>query len=236
VLHSRPLFSSFEHSSVYYAHLSDWLLIATDINIGLEVEYKKTAYEDEFEYLGPHSMELYIEEVKAHPLQPMAAELWSRYRSKALSEDWLFEPFAYIMNDGHTVRSDFVNLQPPCVITIYNSPDILPGDWLYIQSPLYVDRYVPGSREMGRAVGYLAHVVGLTTMKNIIWALFSNQFAESSHICFHADCPYYHTDLCKKYPRVPDRFEDCSFPKDLQGFIRRKLDPKTDTLVRTQEE
>jgi hypothetical protein len=236
VLSSRHLFSSLDHSSVYYVRLIDWLLAATDIIVGLPVDYKKTAYEDEFEYLGRFAMEYYIEEQPSHPLQPMAAELWSRYRDQALSEDWLFEPFKYIMKDGKTVRNDFVNLQPPLTLCMYNSPGISPGDFLSVESPLYTDRYVPGSRELGQALGYSAYMLELTTMKNIVWALFSNSFARSSHICVHADCPYYPTDLCKKHLRVPDRFEDCSFPKDLQGYIGRKLDPRTNMLMRTQED
>ena len=229
-------FNSLSHSKQYYAVLIDALMVTEALSINSfvkPVKYKdQIAVDDSFEYVGPHSMDYYLEEETSHPLHPIALELWNLYRNKTLSADWFFEPFEYIKNDGNTVRNDFLNLQPPMMGVVYDSPDISPADYAYLLSPLYKGKFVHDYKKLGHDVEYAQYINHILTRKQIIWAISSNMQSRSPHVCIHKDCPYYATDLCKKFYNIPDRYKDCRFPKELNALTNRKLNTENKMLVK----
>ena len=34
-----------------------------------------------------------------------------------------------------------------------------------------------------------------------------------NRLCHHTDCPHYTPNYCNTYPVIPDRFEECGFPR-----------------------
>jgi hypothetical protein len=233
MLESPERFSSFTHAKHYYVEILETLMMFGDLNIVEPVGYKnKMAVDDKFEFVGGLSMEYYLKEEKFHPLRPMATELWSSYKRGILSDDWLFDPYEYIKKYGHCVRNDIINLQPPMMAVIYDSADISPDSYFYLVSPLYSKKLVPGSKKVGRNLEYGEYIHHLLARKQIIWALISNMFTRSPHLCIHEDCPYYSTDLCKKFYSIPDKYKDCRFPEWLRTYTKRKLNPVTNMLVK----
>lgn len=62
-------------------------------------------------------------------------------------------------------------------------------------------------------------LVDFMTMYGAVRRASGAHFDETQRTCYHYQCPHYPNNFCNSYPIIPERYEDCGFPKRIDRLI-----------------
>jgi hypothetical protein len=63
-----------------------------------------------------------------------------------------------------------------------------------------------------RQIAYKDYLPEIFKKKEIVTSIFTNHNSFSPHNCHHLLCPYYDTQLCRRWNAIPRKPENCAFP------------------------
>lgn len=171
---------------------------------------------DEYSFLGQSIYEQIIMSTPKHVLYPLAL----RY-IELVAENPDFESFLF-----HPYRNDVITLLlekffPPLTVMRLHYDGLLKArDTLIVVSPYLKDMQVSAAPE----VTYSEYFRETMRRKDIAYSLFTNINNYLEHNCHHRDCPYYTTNVCRRWSAIPKECSKCPFPKWFENVTGRSID------------
>lgn len=188
--------------------------------------FRQLSAEDKFSFIDDTSMIETIENSSFHPLAPLMHHMWCT--GKTRDRDWLYSPYKYIKANGHKVIESFQDYHPPVTLIYFGHHLGLEKGLLGIVSDLYERSETPVG--LGEKGNWLQVVLICYTRRVLIENMLGLGIHPQENYCPNKTCGYYNSGLCNGFAFPPNTFDDCMFPKVVQGALHRVYDESEKSL------
>lgn len=190
---------------------------------GKPFKARQLAGEDQFAFIDNGSLRAFIKQFPAHPLAPLLGKVWESDRDD--SSDWLYRPYEAIKANGHRLRAEGEEFEPPVIVLYFGEDSSVQGNFIATQSEFYQTVGVPGAPD-----GSWTEVIAISYARRILVENMLGLSGTKENLCPHVGCSLFGSGLCNGYQLRPTRAELCLIPRVVEGATRRRYDPRTRTL------
>jgi len=164
-------------------------------------------------------MSSFVSRTDRHPLYLYAHKYYSSAREHRSRRAALFHPY-------HTDTMKFLEREFPPVLKVIrlNAPNLKGRDTLL--------QWAPGINQNS---AYRWQLDSIMKVKDTAWSLVTDINDLLPHQCHHAQCPYFRTNLCRRWSAIPRFYWHCGFPNWFSITYMQMIDPAA-MLLRPEEE
>jgi hypothetical protein len=172
-------------------------------------------------------MAKFASKTERHPLYLYAAKYLDILTAEPKIETALFHPYEPSV-------MDFLTEEFPPVLMVVRlvSPQLVGRDTLIKLGTGFDNSDWPAMP----GVSYREYLTDLMKRKDIAWSLVTTINDALPHNCHHQLCPFFDTNLCRRWTAIPARYWHCAFPNWLSTVYELKINLKSRTLVPQGEE
>lgn len=176
---------------------------------------------------GPEVFQL-LGSSSRHPLWPLANKLWSKREERQQLSEYMLHPYRAINRRAGTVSKMLRAYWPPLSVYRLLVPDMSVNDAVWQVAPSYVGKPVPSMPIPGFTYDqYLPELVG---RRYLAFSLVTDMYDDGPHNCYHTECPYFSTNLCRRWLHPPREYLECDFPKMMEIATYHHLDSQVGVL------
>lgn len=227
VLRERPKTPSFLGIDGYYQLLIESLEDSQGISRKIPHAYDPAPH-DPYSLLDRQGFRVLIDEFQEHPLQPLARDLWEKPLQTASGRDGLFHPYELWDRRKQETPKELEPYWPP--LTVMRATDLDVGSAAVLTPERFGGKPCPFLPEMSYEEYFLESV----KRKSLALLLVSDFYRGTPHYCVHNACPLHSVNLCRRWPDIPDHFENCKFPGWMEIATHHRVDSGTRTLQPTR--
>jgi hypothetical protein len=176
---------------------------------------------DKFYFLSHDVYENIVRNTPKHVVYPLALRYLELAVRDSSPETVLFHPY----------RSDVTALLakeflPSLTVIRLHNELLRARDTLMHVNPALKDMRVPIMPE----VTYSEYLREVMKKKDLAYSLFTDLNNYLEHNCHHQGCPYYPTNLCRRWSAIPQQWAKCPFPPWFATVVERSIDSQTGEL------
>jgi len=217
-----PLGIDFVYSILLNKLANDELFPAGKPDVNMPTQYDKALF------ISPLNYEQIVNETQTHSIYSLAL----RYISLSQNNGYkilaaLFHP--YDIDTWRFLGDTF--LPPVTGIRIYNS-SFKARDTLFIVSKTLKDEATPFAPD----ISYSDYLPELIKRKDIAYSLCTDLNMLFDHNCHHYECPYYRTNICRRWTAIPKIYTKCGFPDWFRITTGKNINLKNRSLSLFQRE
>jgi|GEM_PF-5920180 len=178
---------------------------------------------DELTFMDLETYRRLVANTPNHTVYPLALRYLDLVSTDPSVENSLFHPYR---PDVQTLLNEYF-LPPITVIRLYY--ELLQArDTLLIVNPWLVSQPWPQIPD----ITYSDYLREVMKRKDLAYSLFSDINNYLEHNCHHAECPYYPTNVCRRWSAVPKDWAQCPFPAWFATITGRSIDVTSGELRR----
>jgi len=186
------------------------------------------ATNDQYSFLDRQCVRELIDTFHEHPLQPLALDFWEQPLRTTSGRDALFHPYELWDRYKRQTPRELEPFRPP--LTILRAAELPAGSAAILLPKRFGGKscpFLPGML-------YQEYFLESIKRKNLALLLFTDFYQGTPHNCMHRDCPLHHLNLCRRWTEIPDRYENCDFPRWMEIATHHRAEPETQTLRPTR--
>jgi len=160
-------------------------------------------------------MTSFVSKTNRHPLQTYVSKYYELLQQDNSIETALFHP--YDRNMLEFLRCNFA----PLVMAVRLHDTSLKGrDTLLHLAPGFVDS--PSAIDPN--ISYRWYLDEIMKRKDTAWSLVTRFNELLPHQCHHSVCPYFRTNLCRRWSAIPQTYWHCGFPNWFSCVYELRID------------
>ncbi len=171
-------------------------------------------------------MRSFISKTNLHPLYSYAKKFHGLLQTNDSIQLALFHPY-----DKQTLALLEHEFSPMVIVIGLNDPSLKGRDTLIHIAPGFVDYPSP----VDPAITYKDYLTEIMKRKDTAWSLATRFNDILPHQCHHTGCPYFRTNLCRRWSAIPASYWHCSFPNWFSRVYELKIDPEGMVLMPQNE-
>ena len=207
----------------YYLFLYSMLSKPFFAKVGQAPDPESPNEEDDYYFLDLDAYESIVINTPKHTVNYYASRFIELAKSNWEFQTILFHP--YDRNIQELLSEIFF---PPLIhFRIYHEK-LKARDSILATSPTIGEIAVPILGD----VSYSEYWREVMKRKDIAYSLITDLNNYLEHTCHHYDCPYYQTNVCRRWSAIPENWNNCSFPSWFGTVTGRNLDLVSGELVR----
>ncbi len=191
-------------------------------------DINKPTQDDKALFISPLNYEQIVNETQTHSIYLLA----SRYISLVQNNGYkilaaLFHPY-----DRDTLGVLYDNFLPPVTAIRIHDSSFKARDSCFIVSKTLKDEATPFAPD----ISYSVYLPELIKRKDIAYSLCTDLNLLLEHNCHHFECPYYRTNICRRWTAIPKIYTNCGFPAWFRITTGKDIDMERRSLSLYQKE